>query len=97
MGGEREREVKGDVKVVGNLSGVAYPSRLMRRIQSQLGGSSVLPVKTVDAMLQDAAMVKGVQNAMERAMTSAQKPDGSVDMHEAALHLIRLMRENQKP
>ena len=78
---------------IGSLSGVARPSRFMRRLAGQFGTTHLT---SIDSMIEDAVMVNGVAAAMERALVAGTSKDGKVDMKTAAIHLIREMRKNQR-
>lgn len=82
-----------DRKVV-NLSGVARPSRFLRRLAGlHASPTAILDIPTV---IEDARMVKGVQVAMEAALQASTNASGAVDMEAAALHFIQTMLRNQK-
>jgi hypothetical protein len=82
-----------DTKIV-QISGVAYPTRRMRGLATALHGPKF--ALSIDSMLEEAGAVNALAEAMEKSLEAALSKDGRVDMKNAAIHLIRLMRNNQK-
>ena len=82
-----------DTKIV-NISGVAKPSRKMRRIATALHGANF--AASIDTMLEDAKAVKILAGCIDRALVAAVTKDGRIDLDIAALTLIQELRRNQK-
>lgn len=81
-----------DTKVV-HITGVARPSRRMRRMAEALHGKNF--AMSIDSAIYDAKIVNAVAGAIERALVAGTNKDGNVDMREAAVHMIKEMRRNQ--
>jgi len=79
---------------IGQLSGVARPTPMMRHLALTLHGPKM--AESIDSMLEDAVAVNALATAMDRAMVAGTNASGNVDMREAAMHLIKEMRRSQK-
>jgi hypothetical protein len=81
-----------DTKIV-NISGVARPSRKLRRMAAALHGNRM--ADAIDSMVEDAKVVDALAGAIDRALLHATSKDGRIDLKEAALHMLGEMRRNQ--
>ncbi len=52
--------------------------------------------KSIDSMLEDAVAVNALAGMLDRAFEAGLSKDGRIDLKEAAMSLIKQMREVQK-
>ena len=81
-----------DTKIV-NISGVARPSRKLRRMAEVLHGRRM--ADAIDSMVEDTTAINAMAGLLDRAMTEHTTKDGRLDLREVAMYVIREMRRNQ--
>jgi len=79
---------------VGNLSGVARPSRALRKILGDLS-TGQKPI-IIDHVIDSAVAVDVVAKLLTRTMEECTTADGRVDMKDVAARVLRVMQENQR-
>ena len=76
------------------ISGVARPTPRMKHLATTLHGPGF--ASSIDSMLEDATAVNALAGALDRALVAGTAKDGRLDLQEAAMHLIKELRRNQK-
>lgn len=79
---------------VGNLSGIARPTRKMRRQMAAMYGERA--VVRFDKVLDDEVAIDAFSRLLTEAMEKCQTKDGRVDMRDVAVHVLREMKRNPK-
>lgn len=75
------------------ISGVAHLTPKYRHMAETLHGAGFK--RTVEQMANDAVLVDGMARLLDRAFEHAHAADGRIDLREAAMFMIKEMRENQ--
>jgi hypothetical protein len=75
------------------ISGVAHLTPKYRHMAETLHGPGFQ--RTVEQMCNDAVFVDGLARLLDRAFEHAHAADGRIDLREAAMFMIKEMRENQ--
>ena len=76
------------------ISGVAHLTPKFRHMAETLHGRGF--ARTIFEMAEDAVAVDALAGALDRAFNAGLSADGRLDLREAAMHLIREMKANQK-
>lgn len=82
-----------DTKVV-HVSGVARPTKRMRRLASMMHGDRF--ATSLDSMMVDAIAIDALAGMLDRAFEAGLTKDGRIDLKVAAATLLGEIKANQK-
>ncbi len=77
------------------ISGVAHLTPKFRHMAETLHGPGF--VNDIFAMAEDAVAVDALAGLLDRAFSHALSTDGRLDLREAAMFVLKAMKEHQKP
>lgn len=80
--------------LIGNLAGVARPTRKMRRQMSLMHGHAT--VERLDRIVEDVTAIDALARLLTEAMEKCQTKDGRVDMKDVAAHVLGEMKRHQR-